>query len=1130
MKFVNLHSHDTFSIGDGLNYPEDHYNFIVQNAESESLALATTNHGNINSLGYMLQARDKLSKKGIKFKTIIGNEMYLHPDLDEWKKLKDEKDNEEESSDLVVENESETKDKSKWNDPLKRRHHLVVLAQNEIGIQNLFKLTSWSYKNGFYRYPRIDFKRLEQYNEGLIISTACLGGIPSYVILRDLANTANDEIILASLEKEVKPMLDIFGKDRAYIELQFNALPEQKLVNHYLVQFAARTGYKLIATADAHYARPEFWKEREIYKLLGKQTQGWNVSFDDIPDSPEQLKCQLYQKNGTEMYESYLKYNPELDASLVKDAIERTYDIAHSHIENVKLDGSFKLPIRNNTHPSDKLKSLSYKCLNEKGFANNQVYVDRLEKELSVICKKDYALYFLTLKDALAEIQKKYLTGIGRGSGAGSLVCYLLDITKIDPIKNNLLFERFLSENRNEAPDIDNDVEDRDGALNSLRDYFGVDNVVAISNFNTLQLKSLVKDLAKSFKIPFEIVNDVTSKMELEARPKILEEIGNDQKLYVFDYDNALKHSPTFSSFIEKYPQVGENIKILFKQVKAISKHAGGVCIVDDAEKHMPMIKIRGEFQTPWSEGLTAKHLEQFGLIKYDFLGLATLRIIRKCIEFVLKSENKEPSFQNISEFYNEYLLPDKIGDGELEVFKEIYHKGKFLSIFQFTEKGVCEFVQKAIPMKVSDISAVTALWRPGPLAGGADRAYIEAVYNPQDIKYDHPVLEEVLSPTKGRLLYQEQFMLLANKLAGFSLVESDELRKLLVKPVTSLGEEMKKKRIDAGEKFISGCITNGLSKTRAETLWNDEVLGFISYGFNKSHSDSYAYISYSCAWLFYHYPVQWACAVLENESNSTAEDKQKAISLARSLGFSVQLPDINKSRKEWYILDDNTIVCPLSFIQAVGEKAVESIVPLQPFKNIEELIYNDNMDYRKVNKKVISSLALSGALDSLIDQRFDNDAHFFEVCVENKQKTKKKFLEYLQETKGKFEPFDNERIFLDRSRLLGYLDIDLLLSKETILKMEEMNIPSISHFDTDLHRYCWAYVSGYETKVSGKGNKYALINAFGSNFDQHEIFLFGMEDKEMFANKCAILKISKSIGQNRWSVYEGQIRWLSNK
>lgn len=293
----------------------------------------------------------------------------------------------------------------------------------------------------------------------------------------------------------------------------------------------------------------------------------------------------------------------------------------------------------------------------------------------------------------------------------------------------------------------------------------------------------------------------------------------------------------------------------------------------------------------------------------------------------------------------------------------------------------------------------------------------------------------------------------------------------------------------------------------------------------SNSHSDSYAYISYSCAWLFYHYPIQWACAVLENESGGKAEDKQKAISLVRSFGFNVQLPDINKSKTEWFILDDKTIVAPLSFIQSVGDKAVEEIIPNQPFRNIEELVFNDNIDYRRVNKRVLASLSLCGALDSLRDDRFDNNAHFHDVVVENKQKSKKKFAEYIQLTKGKLEEFSNDKIFLDRSRLLGYLDIDLLVSKEKMGKLEELRIPTISDFDIEIGKYCWAYISEKQEKVSAKGNKYVLLTVFGMNFDQHEIFAFGTEELDIPVNKCVVLKIAKNIGQNRWSVYDGLIR-----
>lgn len=846
IKFVGLHAH-SLSIGDSIGYPEDHFKFVIENAGEDSMGLAITDHGSAISYGYMIQAHNNLKKKNIPFKPIFGFEAYFHPDLDQWAEEKKaiEAKKDDEDTDLVVENESESKDKNRWYNPVNRRHHLVIIAQNKEGFENINKLISWSYKNGFYRYPRIDAKILEKYNKGLIISTACLAGLPSFLILRE--KDKGDEAVFASLNKELKPVLDIFGPERAYLELQFNKIPEQKIVNDYLAKYSQQTGYNLISTADSHYARPEWWKARELYKMMAQQTKGWKVSKDDLPKSIEDLKCELYPKNGDQMFASYKNYNPELDEKIVRESIERTYDIAHNMCEMVVPDGSFKLPIsRKDITPEQRLRDISWNAFREKGLEN--LYEQRLIMELDVICKKGYANYFLVLRDAINEIQKELITGCGRGSGAGSLVCYLLGITKIDPVKNNLLFERFLSENRNEAPDIDNDVEDRDSTIGILRRLYGDDNVVAISNFNTLQLKSLIKDLCKVEGIEFEEVNEVTSKMEDEARPRILEDIGHDQKLYVFDLDGALKHSPTFKKFTDKYPSILESIKILFRQIRVISMHAGGLVITEDPEsKFQPKIKIRGNFQTSWSDGLTAKHLEQFGLIKYDFLGLATLRIIRNCIELILRKElSKEPTFDQVNSFYQKYLHPDVIGDGEKEVFREIYHKGKFASIFQFTEKGVQEFCQKARPCAVSDISAITALWRPGPLKGGADLAYLDAVEN-GNIKYDHPILEQILGATKGTLLYQEQFMLLAHHLAGFSLLESDELRKLLVKPVTSLGEEMKKKRIDAGERFISGCIKSGLSEKRAETLWNDEILGFISYGFNKSLHKQEKVTIYDC-------------------------------------------------------------------------------------------------------------------------------------------------------------------------------------------------------------------------------------------------------------------------------------------
>ena len=1038
-------------------------------------------------------------------------ELYYHPDLDEWaeaKRLLDEEPQEAEG--LVIEVESDSKEKLYWADPIKRRHHLVVLVQNIEGYHNLCRIITESYRKGFYRYPRTDRKTLERYNKGLIISTACIAGQPAWSVLQN--HERGDDAVFASLDKELKPLLDVFGKERANLEIQFNKLPEQKLVNKFLMEYSKKTGYPLLATADSHYARPEQWREREIYKMLAQQTKGFNVGIEDLPKSIDELKCELYPKNGEQMLEEYLAMYPETTDEmdqLVVDAIQRSHIIAHEQIEDVSPDTKMKLPraFLKGADPSSKIEEICYDALLNiaDGWDDERIvkYKDRLDLELGVIKKKDFALYFLALKEAMDKIKEKLLVGAGRGSGAGSLVCYLMGITLIDPIEHGLLFERFLSENRNEPPDIDTDVEDRDVALEILRGHFGENNVIAISNFNSLQLKSLIKDISKLYQIPFEEVNAVTSVMEDEARQPILDSIGGDQKLYVFDFDGAYEHSKSFRDFIDKYPKVAESVKVLFRQLKAIGRHAGGTIITENAEDNMPIIRIRGVDQTPWGEGLTAKHLEPFGFIKYDFLGIATLRTIKGCIERILEKQMIDPSPQNVNKFFLEYLHPDVIGQGDETVFQEIYHKGRFCGTFQLAERNVQDFCVNAKPTSVSDVSVLTSIYRPGPLcisgdstilvgcstqenkrrwltyksledlfdqfhkfdnkkrkqfplyllsfdekdqkltknkilnvyksgkkevfsvkvrknltgsqqemissenkhwnlkssidhkfltltgwknlgdikrgeyiltqkkslsygddprknirksenikgkknfsnicfryyqykcvfcdwkdgrldvnhvegnrhknndyenlsflcpnhhrvysegnisnqelkiereklslpdmedfiyvqflgiescgeeetydisvespnnnfiAGGfvvhnsgqADKKYVHLVNNPDDVDFYHPIIEEVLGETKGLLCYQEQFMLLAHKLAGFSLVESDELRKLLVKPVTSLGEEMKKKRVDAGERFIDGCVENGLTRSRAEDLWNKEIMGFISYGFNK--------------------------------------------------------------------------------------------------------------------------------------------------------------------------------------------------------------------------------------------------------------------------------------------------------
>ncbi len=832
LKYVSLHNHTNFSMYDGLGYPKDFYNFVIGNGGD---AFAITDHGSMNSLGYAVSAAKDFKNKGVNFKPIYGVEAYIVPSIAEWHKLHSQEDVD---NDIVIENESESK--GKWYDPIKRRHHLVLFALNNKGLQNLFTLVTLSYrKENFYRFPRMDFDMLRQYSDGIGMSTACVAGLPSWLSLQN--PDAPVENVMSLYDRELKPLLDIFGKDRAFLELQFNALSEQKISNLHMIEYAKRTGYDLIVASDAHYCRPDLWREREIYKSLGRQMKKMDVDMNDIPKSVSDLKCELYPHNAEQIYGAYETYFKEhfQDEKLIKSAINRTHDIAWQLIDFVQPDSSNKLPrfipvSEKIKTPFDQLKHFCSEEMKRKNLQNNKTYVERLVYELKIIKDKNISEYFLSTKDILDLLRKYMLLGVARGSGGGSLVNYLLGITIIDPIEHGLIFERFISPSRAELPDIDNDVELKDESFDILKKHFGEDNVLAVSNYNTLQLKSLVKDIARLYDIPFEEVNECTKVMEIEAKDQIMEEIGHDQKLYEFTYEKAKKYSPTFQNFIEKYPQVGECIDNLFKAVKAIGRHAGGVLVVPDAHKHLPVIRVRGVAQSPFSEGITAQHLKLFGLIKFDVLGLTTLKIIRRCIENILKNQgNTSPTIEDVWQFYNTFLHPSLIDQKDQKVFKKVYHDGKFPSIFQFAESAVQNFCTRAKPTNVSDISAITALWRPGPLQGNADQKYLEN--SDCEIQYDHPVLEEVLGNTRGCLLFQEQFMYLANKLAGFSFDEADKLRKLLVKPAKELGEEMKQQRQEAGEKFIAGCIEKGLTPKRATDLWEKEIQGFISYGFNKS-------------------------------------------------------------------------------------------------------------------------------------------------------------------------------------------------------------------------------------------------------------------------------------------------------
>jgi DNA polymerase-3 subunit alpha len=387
-------------------------------------------------------------------------------------------------------------------------------------------------------------------------------------------------------------------------------------------------------------------------------------------------------------------------------------------------------------------------------------YIDRLKTELKVIKEKNFSKYFLTMKAIMDIAREHMLIGPGRGSAAGSLVAWILGITNIDPIEHGLLFARFLSIHRTGAPDIDSDIADRDQLIGLLRKEFGDTNVIPISNYNTFKLKSLVKDISRFYGIEFDEVNRALGPVERDVKNKILKP-GQDKNMFVLLYEDAYEHSKSFRDFIDKYPHVAEPIQILFKQNRSLGRHAGGLIISDRVGERMPLIKARGELQTPWVEGMNYKHLESLGWIKFDLLGLETLRIIHRCIELILQKHQgiERPTFKQVRSWFDEHLDPKKMDLNDPAVYEKVYQGGDFAGVFQLMSKGARRLFMQAKPDKLIDIATLTSVFRPGPLAANVHNLYIKAKRDPDAIDYGHPLIKQVLEPTYNCLIGDTKIM-----------------------------------------------------------------------------------------------------------------------------------------------------------------------------------------------------------------------------------------------------------------------------------------------------------------------------------------------------------------------------------
>ena len=1098
--FVGLHAHSVAgSIFDAIGYPPEHMDFAYENGAQ---ALALTDHGNMNGFSHQLLHIKKMKADGKEFKAIYGVEAYFIPSIKEWREeydrikadAKEARKLNNDVSGTSIEDEQESK--KAIRSLLNHRRHMILIAQNQTGLSNIFKLISDSYKEeNFYRYPRVDYEMLAKYSEGVIASSACLGGI--YAGDYWANHDDGEEAVLTAMRTTTENMIRIFG-DRWYGELQWNDVPQQHELNQYIIQMKNEYDITLISTADSHYPNPDAWKDRELYKRLG-----WLGGKDrpdylsnELPIDIDAIGYELYPKNGDQMWESYKKYSElcevEYDDDLVLESLTETHYIAFNRIENFEPDTSIKLPdfvVPEGATAEDALQKMAIDSLRTKNLHENAEYTERLKMELAVIEDRGFSKYFLTMKAIVDKANEVQVTGPGRGSAAGSLVAYVLDITQVDPIRWGLLFERFLRRDATDYPDIDFDVSEPMELKERLAEDWGANTVVPISNWNTLQLRSLLKDIGKFYDIPFTEVNKVTSVMAREATPDAKRKHDIKAGVYNPTWEEVMEFSPSLRGFLIKYPNVKTHVEALVGQVRSCSRHAGGVLVAENLDERMPLINSGGVRQAPWAEGQNVRHLEPLGFIKFDLLGLSTLRMIDGCIRHILRRHYNipDPAFKDVKAFYHKYLHPDTIDFDDQEIYNNIFQKGNWAGIFQFTEQRAQNFCKRARPESLIDLAAITSIYRPGPLAANVHEQYVEAKSNPDNIEHIHDIVQEETEETFGFLIFQEQIALLAHRLGkNLSLDEGNMLRKILTKKGTGKGNEVKRRLYS---KFVEGCQEKGMRISGADRLWKMFEY-FSGYGFNKSHAVSYSIISFQCAWLLNYYPSEWMAAFLDKEPESR---KEKAINIAKSYGFNIEKADINRSGDVWEIDPDDsrTLVQPLSSLKGLGASAIEQILSNRPFETVEETIFHPDVVYSKLNKKALDVLVRSGAMDGLIDNRFSGRKHFWSAVAVDRPKNKKKFNENIET----YEPegdFSHEEEIENTVSLTGIFPMDLVVDHKIKNRLDELYIPPISEYDRDLG-LVWFIPREVTERKTKNGKPYLVITVIDGNSTLTKIRCWGI-------------------------------------
>jgi len=881
--FVHLHVHTKYSLLDGANTIEG----LLDTAERYKMpALAITDHGNLFGV---MEFYSAALKKGIK--PIIGCEAYVAP-----KSRLDKKDNH------GIPNAS---------------FHLILLAANNRGYKNLIKLISAAHLEGFYYRPRIDKELLASHSEGLIALSSCLKGEIPYRLLE-----GREEDAL----KAAGEYIDIFGKDNFYFELQDNMIADQKMVNERLLALSKRLDVQVVATGDCHYLRREDAKAHEI--LLCIQT-GSNV------DDPQRMKFttdEFYMKSPEEMRHAF---------SEIPEAVSNSVEIARRCNVEIEL-GKLMFPeydVPEGYTRESFLEELAYRGLQERlreeGGGDISEYEPRLEEELRIINTMGYAGYFLVVWDFINYAKKHSIpVGPGRGSAAGSLVAYSLKITDLNPIKYDLLFERFLNPERISMPDIDIDfcMEKRDQVIRYVTEKYGNDHVAQIITFGTMAARGVIRDVGRSLNIPYGDVDRIAKLVPEGPNVRLEEAIRLEPKL------KELMNSDLKVKELMEYALSLEGL------TRHASTHAAGIVISKEPlTEYVPLTRgTNGEVVTQFA----MEDIEKIGLVKFDFLGLKTLTVIDHTVRLINQSQPEGGRFD-----IKKIPLDDP-------ATYELLSSGNTAGVFQLESMGMRDILVKIKPDRFEDLIAILALYRPGPIGSGMVDDYIKRRRGIVPVKYEIQELKEILKETHGVIIYQEQVMKIANVIAGFTLGEADMLRRAMGKKDPETMAKLK-------ERFIDGAKGKGISEKKASKLF-DQIEYFAGYGFNKSHSAAYALISYQTAYLKAHYPVEYMAAMLTCEMGKM-EKITAGIRECKEMGIDILPPDVNESDRDFTVCG-KSIRFGLVAIKNVGESAIESIISNRKeggrFKSIFD--FCKRVDLRKVNKRAIESLIKSGAFDSL--------------------------------------------------------------------------------------------------------------------------------------------------------------------